>query len=194
MWPLDRYQDYASWKLENQEMLELFKTNNNVIYDRFEPIYVVLEYIYDLVVNGETIDEDLEIIFESGFNYLNNEFEVIKIYYDTLFQKNCDDFIEYSELVLYLIYLLDFRSDLENNGVDSNLEELNELETMIENMVMERKKDLMYVSEKMNTTLNKINEVIDYEYISIVDIFVEIAENLGIFLYEEDEFLVGEEI
>lgn len=191
---MDRYQDYASWKLENQEMLELFKTNNNVIYDRFEPIYVVLEYIYDLVVNGETIDEDLEIIFESGFNYLNNEFEVIKIYYDTLFQKNCDDFIEYSELVLYLIYLLDFRSDLENNGVDSNLEELNELETMIENMVMERKKDLMYVSEKMNTTLNKINEVIDYEYISIVDIFVEIAENLGIFLYEEDEFLVGEEI
>jgi len=175
-------------------MLELFKSNNNLIYDRFEPVYVVLEFIYDKAIKKEAIDEDLEVIFESGFNYLNNQFEVIKIYFETLFQKNCDDFIEYSELVLYLVYLLDFRSDLEQSGVDSNFEELNELETMIENMIMERNKDVYFVADKMNSTLNKIHELIDFEYVSIVDIFVEIAENLGIFLYEEDEFVVGEEV
>jgi len=147
-----------------------------------------------MVVNGLQIDEDLDIIFESGFNYLNNQFEVIKIYFDTLFQNNCDDFIEYSELVLFLIYLLDFRMDLDNNNIESDIEELNDLETIIENMIMERKLDMVYANNLMNTTLNKINEAIDYEYVSIVDIFVEIAENLGIYLYEEEEIVIGEEV
>ena len=79
------------------------------------------------------------------------------------------------------------RIDLENNGFESDLDVLNECETTIENMIMERRKDFDYVRNLMNETLQDVFDQIDYEYISIVDIYVEIAENLNIFIYEEDE-------
>lgn len=188
------FRDYASWKLENQELLETFESNDNSIYERFEPVYVVLDHIYEMVCDGSELDEDLQIIFETGFAYLSNQLEVIKIYFETLFQKKCDDFIEFSDMILYLIYIADFRADLENNGFESDIPELDELETTIENLIMERNKDYAYVSNLMNETLGKIFDVLDYEYVSIVDIFVEIAENLGIFLYEEQEYVLGTDI
>ena len=99
------YKDFASWKLENQQTFEIFQSNDNVIYERLEPVYVVLNHIYDMVVEGKELDEDLEVIFASGFNYLNSQFEVIKIYFETLFESSCDDFIDYSQMLLYLVYI-----------------------------------------------------------------------------------------
>ena len=188
------YKDYASWKLENQSILEQFQSNDNIIYDRLEPVYTVLNHIYDLVCKGKELDEDLETIFEVGFNYLSNQFNVIKIYFETLFQSNCEDFVDYGEMLLYLIYINDVRNDLDNNGYESDLQVLNETETTIENMIMERKKDYVYIGNLVNETLSEVFEKIDYEYISIVDVFVEIAENLGVFIYEEDEFIIGKDI
>ena len=46
----------------------------------------------------------------------------------------------------------------------------------------------------MNTVLDEVFKNVDYEYVSIIDIFVEIAETLGIFLYEEEELVIGKEI
>jgi hypothetical protein len=188
------YKDYAAWKLENIQILEQFQHNDNIIYERLEPVYAVLNYIYDMVCEGQELDEDLETIFEVGYQYLSNQFEVIKIYFETLFQSKCDDFQDYAQMLLYLIYINDIRSDLENNGIDSDLEVLNDTETTIENMIMERSKDYVYIGNLMNETLKQVFSKIDYEYVGIVDIFVEIAENLGIFLYEDKEFVIGKEI
>ena len=188
------YKDYAAWKLENQQILEQFQGNGNVIYERLEPVYVVLNHIYDMICEGKELDEDFETIFEVGFNYLSSQFEVIKIYYDTLFQQNCDDFVDYAEFLLYLIYIYDVRNDLESNGYDSDIQVLNDCETNIENMIMERKQDYLYASNIVNEALNEVFKTIEYEYVSIVDIFVEIAENLGIFVYEDNTLVIGEEI
>ena len=186
--------DYASWKIENHVMLETFKENNNVIYQRIEPVYVVLEHIYDLACNDAEIDEDYETIFEIGFNYLHSQLNVIKIYYEKLFQSDCDDFVEYSEMLLFLLYIFDIRTDLENHDFDSDLETLNSTETYIENMIMERRSDFNYTRDMMNESLKEVFNLIDYEYVSIVDIYVEIAENFGIYLYEEDDIVIGTDI
>ena len=52
-----------------------------MIYERLEPVYTVVEYIYDLACEQQDLDEDLETIFEIGFNYLHSQFSVIKIYF-----------------------------------------------------------------------------------------------------------------
>ena len=188
------YKDYAAWKLENQEVLEQFQNNNNIIYDRFEPVYAVLNHIYDLVVEGVDLDDDYELIFHSGFEYLSTQVEVIKIYFDTLFQKNCDDFQEFSELLLYLIYISDVKTDLESNGINSDIDELNDLEVTLENMIMERNNDKVYAVNLFNTVFEELFQKLNYEYISIVDIFSEIAETLGIFLYEDEDYVLGKEL
>ena len=188
------YRDYASWKIENHEMIETFQKNESVIYDRLDPVYTVLNHIYDLLVEEQKIDEDLDTIFIAGFNYLHSQLEIIKIYYEKLFQSKCDDFINYSEMVLYLLFIFDIRTDLENNEINSDIEELNELETSIENMIMERGTDFDYIKNQMNETLKTVFDKLDYDFISIVDIFVEIAESLGIFIYEDDDLVIGKEI
>lgn len=185
------YKDYASWKIENHKVIETFKTNHSVIYERLEPVYIVLEHIFNLAVNQEEIDEDLETIFHVGFNYLNSQFEIIKIYFETLFQSKCDEFISYSNLILYLLFIFDIKSDLENNGIDSNIPELNELETLIENMIMERSENFDYINDKTNETLKIVYGKMNYEYVSIIDIFVEIAENLDLYIFEDEEIVLG---
>lgn len=197
MLPLDNkliYRDYASWKLENHDILKQFKDNDSLIYERLEPVYAVINHIYDSVCSEEGLDEDLEHIFEIGFNYLDRRFNVIRIYFETLFKSNCDDFNDYTEMVYYLIYLADLKEDLESHGYDPNMDELDYVETTIENMIMERRKDFLYIKDLLNSKLQSVFDKIDYEYVNIIDIYVEIAENLGIFLYEDDEVILGEDV
>ncbi len=125
---------------------------------------------------------------------MHSQFEIIRIYFETLFQSHCDDFVNYSEMVLYLLYIYDIRTDMENNDINSDISELNELETCIENMIMERRADFDYIKDQMNETLKIVFSKMDYDYVSIVDIFVEIAENLGIFIYEDNELVLGTDI
>ncbi len=196
MFLLDSFvlKDYASWKIENHELLDTLNKNDNLIYERLEPIYLVLEHIYDLACDQSEIDEDYEAIFQIGFNYLFSQFNVIKIYYESLFNSNCNDFVRYSEMMVFLLYIFDIRTDLENQGIESSLEALNDVETYIENMIMERREDYDYVRKTLNDVLRTIFDGFDYEFVSIIDIFVEIAENLGIFIYENKEFVIGKEI
>jgi len=182
------YRDYASWIMENNEIIQKFIGNNNPIYRRLEPIHLVLEHIYNLVVEDNQMDEDFETVFEVGFNYLHAQFEVIKIYFESLFQSNCDDFINYSDSVLYLLYIYDVRTDLENNGFDSDYNELDILETNIENMIMERREDFLLIDDQMKKVFDDIFKNLNYEYISIVDVFVEIAHTVGI--YEDTEDII----
>ena len=165
-----------------------------MIYQRLEPVFVVLDHIYTLACETEKLDEDLDTIFEIGFNYLNAQFNVIKIYFESLFSSKCDDFQEYSEMLLFLIYIFDIRTDLENHGYDSDMDALNNAETYIENMIMERRDDYDYVRDMMNEALKSVFNSIDYEYVSIIDIYFEIAENFGIYLFEENELVLGEDI
>jgi len=196
MWLLDNFilKDYASWKIEHHELINLFQENNNLIYQRLEPVFVVLDHIYTLACETEKLDEDLDTIFEIGFNYLNAQLNVIKIYFESLFSSKCDDFQEYSEMLLFLIYIFDIRTDLENHGYDSDMDALNNAETYIENMIMERRDDYDYVRDMMNEALKSVFNSIDYEYVSIIDIYFEIAENFGIYLFEENELVLGEDI
>ena len=175
-------------------MLDTFRNNNNEIYKRLEPVYLVLEHIYNLACEHKDTDPDLDTIFQIGFQYLHSQFSVIRIYFENLFQSNCEDFADYHEMVLYLMYIFDIRNDLENHEIDAECEALTHAETFIENMIMERRLDIHYVRQLMNTALKDVFSSIDYEYVSIIDIYVEIAENLDIFVYEDEEYVIGEEV
>jgi len=192
MLPLDEFvlKDYASWKMENHVIIDTFANNHNMIYERLEPVYLVLEYIYSNACEHKEMDAELDNIFRIGFEYLHSQFSMIKIYFESLFQSNCEDFEEYQEMMLFLMYIFDIRTDLENHDYDSDIESLNHTETFIENMIMERREDFDYVRNLMNETLRDVFDKIDYEYVSIIDIYVEIAEHLDIFIYEDGEDLV----
>lgn len=186
--------DFANWKMDNWEVLERFKENGSYIYERFEPVYAVLNHIYERAVELGELDEERETIFSVGLNYLHAQFEVIKIYYEKLFDSDCEAFEAFMPLVGYLLFIADFRADLEEVEDSLDFDPLNEAETLIENMIAERRNAFDYAGEKLNEAVRDIIEHLDFEYVSIIDIFVEIAENLNIELSTNEPFIVGEDI
>ena len=185
--------DYANWKMDNVEIIERFRHNDSIIYDRLEPVYAVLNHIYDHALE-EDLSEDLKTIFQVGLNYLHSQFEVIKVYYEKLFDSDCDLFEAYAPLVGYLLFISDFRADLEEYEDLIDFTPLDEVETMIENMIAERDDRFEYAANKLNQTTKNIVDQLDFEYVGVIDIYVEIAENLGIDLSTDEPFIVGEDI
>lgn len=186
-------QDYANWKMENVEILERFKHNDSILYDRLEPVYAVLNHVYEMALEEE-LSEDLQTIFQVGLNYLHSQFEVIRVYYEKLFDSDCNLFEEFAPLVGYLLFISDFRADLEEYEELIDFEPLDQVETMIENMIAERDDRFEYAAQQLNKTTNKIVEQLDFEYVSVIDIYVEIAENLGVPLSTDEDFVIGEDV
>ncbi len=186
--------DFVNWKLDNVEVLERFKHHGSLIYDRLEPVYVVLNFIYEKAVEEDELTEELETIFQVGLNYLHAQFEVIRIYFEKLFNSSCELFEDYTPLVGYLLFISDLRSDLEAFEKDIDFSDLNEVETLIENMIAERRDEFEYAANQLNKATYNIVKHLDFEYVSIIDIFVEIAENLGIPLSTDEAYLIGKDI
>ncbi len=186
--------DYANWKLDNIEAIEALKHHRSLIYTRLEPIYLVLNTLYDEAVENGSLDEEKMTIFQTGLNYLHDQFAIIRIYYEKLFDADCEAFEKFTPLVVYLLFIGDFRDDVEEKNGSFDDEELNDIENMIENMIAERREDFAYVEDLLKKAVDKIIETFDVEHVSIIDIYAEIAEHLGVDLEERRTWVLGEDV
>ena len=79
------------------------------------------------------------MIFETGFSYIHEELEIIKIYYDNYFNKSITDLLAYENAINYLLYLEDLTEALSEKGkltkeLKQKLEEIiNSLDKKIQN-------------------------------------------------------------
>ena len=186
--------DYANWKMDNAEVLETFKQHGSMIYDRLEPVYAVMDYVYQRAINHGTLNEDLETIFQVGLNYLHDQFEAVRIYFEKLFSGDCSIFEHYAVLVGYLMFIGDFRADLEGLEETLDFTALDDVENTIENMIATRENNYVYAGEILNEATQEIVDQLDFEYVSIIDIFVEIARNLGVAIHNDEMSIFGKDI
>jgi hypothetical protein len=186
--------DFVNWKLDNDEIIEKFRSINSSVFRRLEPVYAVLNYSYQKAIYHGPLNEDLETIFQVGLSYLNSQFEIIKIYYQTLFNSKCEALEEFGPLLNALLYINDFRSDIEKFENYVEIEELDEVEQMIEDMIAQKNQSFSEAEKALNDVMFKIVALLDYEYTSIIDIFAEIAKSLGIGLGEDSVSYLNKEI
>lgn len=106
------YEDYANYISECQELIEEMIQYNSSVYYAIADVLKVTDYIYQKNEKKETIDEDMLEIFEIGYGYLANVLGDLKTYYLDYFDKNIEVFNYYSELMLYSIYIEDYKSHL----------------------------------------------------------------------------------
>lgn len=123
------YEDYANYISECQELIEEMIQYNSSVYYAIADVLKVTDYIYQKNEKKETIDEDMLEIFEIGYGYLANVLGDLKTYYLDYFDKNIEVFNYYSELMLYSIYIEDYKShlnvqDLINDDIEKNLTDL----------------------------------------------------------------------
>jgi len=75
---MDIYTDYGNWKFENHEFINELVKNKSKTISRFTPVIAVVDYLYDKVVDNKSLSQDEEVIFSTGFDYIYDQFHLIK--------------------------------------------------------------------------------------------------------------------
>ena len=175
------YEDYINYMDECQAFLEKMVEQNSSVYYAIIDVITVTDHIYRKYQKKEPIDEDLSEIFEIGYSYLANVLSDLKTYYNDYFDCNMDVFNYYSELMLYSIYIDDYKDhlivqDLINDDIEK---ELNDLLYKIDGMLVNRKN---YNEDDIKEIESKIADIKPQndQYQPVYNVFRMIVEELGL--------------
>lgn len=192
---MDIFTDYANWKLEKYDLITTLKELESNIIKRYENVLLVLDYLYDIVVEKKRpLTEDEKVIFGTGFEYLDNNFITIEELLKNNFNNNIKEMENCSKTVNLFLYTLDFEDELLNLAPDDDLTlkaDLAKLEDFEEevNTYLNNKAD---VDDAMFVKLDELTEAIftkrNLEVNPIDSIFYQIAETYNLIASEHDVY------
>ncbi len=189
----DIINEYQSWLSENKAFYNKLKSHKSILHTRFYPIYEVLLYLYNEYKDDE-LDEDVEKIFQVGLEYIHIQFFNCKIYLEKSFNNDFHEFLNYDRVINYLLFIEDLKYELTEQKIDYDKEKLTELVDELDAYIT----DKLTVPETLNVYVDaKIADFInldDYNFNSIIDIFVEIGNTLGLNFDEEEDIYLGKDV
>lgn len=187
--------EFEAWDKENHNFIEELHEHNSVLYDRFLPVYAVLESLKQQTQEGLLdVNDDIDKIVSVGLEFLHDQLDTCKLLIDTKFKGDFHQFLEYDQVVSALLFIDDLKYELEEKKVIYHRDILEKLEDELEEL-MDKKQDVqpelnLYIDDQVNQIIaNK-----DIDMYGIVDIFSDIADTLGLELYQEDDILIGRDI
>lgn len=173
--------DYRAYVCDSKQLIDALKENNSVLISRLSDVFKVLDHIVSLERLKKTISEELEVIFETGFSYIHEELEIIKIYYNNYFDKSITDLLKYESAINYLLYLEDLTEALSEKGkltkdLKLKLEEIiNSLDKKIQNKESIDENELSDYDLFIETNILTCDNIYTTDYI-----FSLILEEMGI--------------
>ena len=173
------FEDYVNYMGECQELIEKMIEQNSSIYYVLSDVIKVTDHIYQMNERKESLDEDLEEIFEIGYGYLSNVLADLKTYYEDYFDKNMDLFNYYSELMLYSVNIEDYLDHLivQELGNEELEKKLRDINYEIDNMLVNKKPyDEAYVVN-LDARIEELKLAND-GYKPVYNVFRMIAETL----------------
>lgn len=187
---MDIVTDYGNWKFENYNLLDSLVKSKSDIIRRFPHVILVCDYFYDKVTDeGYKLNNEEEIIFQTGFNYLHDHFNTISLILERDFNKDIDALNKVSKTINLLLYTNDFQAELESSD-PNNL-------TAIQKLADFEAKVLGFIETHTNApdgmfaVLSDITTTIfNGEYYGVNEILYEVAEQLGIAPDESEDELV----
>ena len=165
---MDIFEDYLNWKYENHELIhDLVKSRSNTI-SRFTHVISVVDYLYDKK-QKVALSEDEILIFSTGYDYIFDQFEMIKSILDLKFNKNIEEMEKYSKTINLLLYITEFQGEIANdNRIKNQINQLNSLYDRI--------------NQKLDNKINADEE----DFILLNDITFNIFEKNGIDIHTVD--------
>ena len=165
---MDIFEDYLNWKYENHELIhDLVESRSNTI-SRFTHVISVVDYLYDKK-QKVALSEDEILIFSTGYDYIFDQFEMIKSILDLKFNKNIEEMEKYSKTINLLLYITEFQGEIANdNRIKNQINQLNSLYDRI--------------NQKLDNKINADEE----DFILLNDITFNIFEKNGIEIHTVD--------
>ncbi len=187
--------EYNQWLKDNQHFILHLRGHDSSLYTRVSPIYEVLNHFKEEYEDGILeSDEDVMKIFQVGLEYLHSQVETCRIYLENTFHQDFHHFLEYEQIIGYLLYIEDLRYELEENEVSYDKHTMDQLIDFLEDLMADKAEIPENINLYVDSEIHKIADFSKWNFQSIIDIFVQIAETVGIELYIESDYVVGKDI
>lgn len=108
--------DYKAYIDDNKGILNLLKENNSILLSRLDDVTKVLDHICKLSRIKKDLNDDYEVIFTTGFDYIHENLESIKIYYEKYFNKDIILLKKYEKAINYILFLEDLIITISDKG------------------------------------------------------------------------------
>ncbi len=186
--------EYQGWLTDNKDFYQHLKSHDSALYHRFQPVYDVLNYLFEEHKDEATMNEDIEKIFQVGLEYLNMQFFTCKLYYEKTFNKDFHEFLDYDKVISYALFIEDLKYELVEKHIDYNEDELGKLSDYLLDIIEGKKTIPDNINLYIDSKVYKIILSEEYHFNGIIDIFVEIGDALGLSFDEEKEYIIGDEL
>lgn len=180
---MDIYTDYGHWKFENLELINALTKLNSKIISRFSHTILVVDTLYNQYVENHTLSPELEVIFDAGFNYLNDRFLLIKSILDSEYRGNIKEMDKNAKTINLLLYIQDYEDELmdQPNYDQKAYDELSKLEDQV-NGYIERHEE---IPDEYFGLLDDISFKLFDEFQGVNEIMYDVALDLD--LLEDDD-------
>ncbi len=192
---MDIFTDYANWKIEKYDLITTLKEVDSAIIKRYLNVLLVLDYLYEIVVDKKRkLSNDEEVIFNTGFEYLDNNFITIEELLKNNFNNNFKEMESCAKTINLYLYTLDFEDELLNLVPETDVTLMPDLKKLedFEDEVSTYLNNKTNVDDAMFVKLDEITENIFYrrglEINPMDSIFYQIAETYDLIKEETDVF------
>lgn len=166
--------DYLSWYKQNEDFFAILFCEDSLIFNHLHDIIKVLNHISKL----DKVDNDLDIIYDTGFSYIYNKVRDIKYYLETYFQNNLQKFLKYETLINYSLYLDDLCDTLiEQKQFNGEIKEgISEINKEIDEIIKTQKKFEPEIINRYDMIVQSL--IPPTQHLTIPEIFHRVAEEL----------------
>jgi hypothetical protein len=176
------YHEYANWKIENHDLLKYLVESNSDLIIRFKHVIDVIDHLYDRLIDDVTYTDEEDQIFETGFFYMVDQIEEIVKLLKKSYANNVKDLESRAKDVNLLLSAIDFQNELlgVENFEQKDMDKLVEFEQDVLKKLENKEEIPLDMFSKLDEMTYEMFQKLEVEYFPINDIFLEIADELGI--------------
>ncbi len=176
------YHEYANWKIENDELLKYLIEKNSDLIIRFKHVIDVTDFLYDKLIDDKTYTEEEDQIFETGFYYLFDQLEEITGLMKKAYKNDIKNLEVRAKEVNLLLSTIDFQNELlgVENFQQKDMDKLIDFELDVMKRLENKEEVPNFMYEQLDEMTYEMFQKLNVEYYPINDIFLEIADELGI--------------
>lgn len=176
------YHEYANWKIEHHELLKYLIEGDSDLILRFKHVLDVTDYLYDKLIDDEKYTDEEDHIFETGFYYVFDQLDHIQSLLKSSYQNQVEELEKRANDVNLLLQAVDFQNELLSleSYEQKDMDSLVDFEVELLKILEDKKEVPKAMYSRLDEITYEMFQRLEVEYFPIDDIFLEIADELGI--------------
>lgn len=176
------YNEYANWQLDNSEIITNLKTKGEDLFYRLKHVVDVIDHLYLQIVEDPNYSEEEDQIFQTGYLYLASQILILEEIVEKYYNNDFDLANKYAKDINFLLNTKDFQAEAITslNEDDENIKKLLIFDKKIIKFLKKHENIPNKLFEELDALLIKIFDFDNINYVTINNIFLEIADELNI--------------